>query len=574
VLGMKYKKKIIVNKIIVGVVILLAMVIVLPSNTTNIYAIKTTIQGIGNRSVLNTLDEGWNVEYVGSCDTPGYSMDIFIDKNYAYIADGTSGGLQIIDVSNPEYPYIVGNCEIPGKATGVFVRSDYAYVAASYTGLQIVDITDITNPFIVGSCDTPHIAKNVFVQGDFAYIADEESGLQIINISNPENPFIVGNSTLHNVMDADIQERYGYVAYYYGGLKTIDISDPKNMVVVGSCDLPGNTYSIMLKDKYAYLACEQYGLQVVDISTPANPYVTGKCTDFHHAQDIYILGDYAYIANRDNGICVVNITDPKNPVFVGEYDTPGDAQGISAQGLYIYVADWNEGLQIYQYIKNIPPAPPEINGPNAGCVGFNYTFYARSTDPNNHKIKYGWDWDGDGNIDNWTDYYVESGKRTGINHSWSKTGIYEIQAIAEDENGLQSSFSPTFTIKITYNSPPQPPVISGPTSGETGYLYTFNVSTIDPDGDDVFYIFDWDDGTNSSWIGPLRSGYICSASHKWSFDGKYVLRVKAKDINGYESGWTPYVVTMPKKKIDAPRISFINFLQHFFYLLTLNYLAY
>ena len=33
-------------------------------------------------------------------------------------------------------------------------------------------------------------------------------------------------------------------------------------------------------------------------------------------------------------------------------------------------------------------------------------------------------------------------------------------------------------------------------------------ASTNPDGDNIFYLFDWGDDTNSGWIGPYKSGEI------------------------------------------------------------------
>ena len=56
--------------------------------------------------------------------------------------------------------------------------------------------------------------------------------------------------------------------------------------------------------------------------------------------------------------------------------------------------------------------------------------------------------------------------------------------------------------------------------------------TTEPDNEQVFYRFDWDDGNSSGWVGPYESGQTASASHSWIELGTYNVTVKAKDING------------------------------------------
>ncbi|GAI41845.1 unnamed protein product, partial [marine sediment metagenome] len=70
----------------------------------------------------------------------------------------------------------------------------------------------------------------------------------------------------------------------------------------------------------------------------------------------------------------------------------------------------------------------------------------------------------------------------------------------------------------------------------------------DSDGDQVYYKWDWGDGSYSDWLGPYASGDETSATHTWS-QGGYNIKVKAKDIRGYESEWSdPLEVSMPKNQ--------------------------
>ena len=74
--------------------------------------------------------------------------------------------------------------------------------------------------------------------------------------------------------------------------------------------------------------------------------------------------------------------------------------------------------------------------------------------------------------------------------------------------------------------------------GATAIEYTFTTSTTDPEGEDIYYKFDWGDGTISDWIGPYTSGATGEGSYTWSTAGIYDIRVKAKDINEAESDWS------------------------------------
>ena len=113
----------------------------------------------------------------------------------------------------------------------------------------------------------------------------------------------------------------------------------------------------------------------------------------------------------------------------------------------------------------------------------------------------------------------------------------------EEINGNLWWYSPVIHITVTDNMPPQIPGIpSGPNQGITGNSYSFMATTIDSEGDDIQYGWDFDDGSPVLWTGFLSSGESCNLSHSWMASGDYSIRVKARDINNGESDWSDSLV--------------------------------
>jgi hypothetical protein len=108
--------------------------------------------------------------------------------------------------------------------------------------------------------------------------------------------------------------------------------------------------------------------------------------------------------------------------------------------------------------------------------------------------------------------------------------------------------------------PAKPAKPDGPTSGDVNNEHTYTTSSTDPDGDQIYYVFDWGDGTTTD-AGPYNSGETGSASHKWGSQGNYNIKVKARDSTGFESDWSdPLSVSMPRNKISSNPL-FIQFLK-------------
>ena len=112
------------------------------------------------------------------------------------------------------------------------------------------------------------------------------------------------------------------------------------------------------------------------------------------------------------------------------------------------------------------------------------------------------------------------------------------------------------------NNPPEKPTINGPINGKVGVYHTFSAIATDPDDDEISYIFNWGDLTNSGWTEFVSSGTMVNRSHKWWFIGSYTIKVKAKDSHAAQSEWSELQVTMPRNKI-VYNLFFSRFLEHF-----------
>ena len=160
--------------------------------------------------------------------------------------------------------------------------------------------------------------------------------------------------------------------------------------------------------------------------------------------------------------------------------------------------------------------------------------------------------------------FVENIRQLGPANHYSKE--YYVNRI--DENGMRWCYyetnlfgDPEISIKDA-NYAPDIPTINGKKQGEAGTRYDFSVTTVDPDGDDVFYMIKLDD-EDQDWRGPYPSGQTVNFYHTWQDQGDYDISVKAKDSKGAESDWSKHDVSMPKAKTG--RISLFEGFRFSFY---------
>ena len=149
-----------------------------------------------------------------------------------------------------------------------------------------------------------------------------------------------------------------------------------------------------------------------------------------------------------------------------------------------------------------------------------------------------------GNIDGWL-----TNARNIIN---GRGGLYDpdsgmlIETVTKNE---QQMLPLTFTFSETVSAPDTP---QGSANGLSGTIYTYATGgAISKTGDQVQYLFDWSDGTNSGW---LPVGQL-SASKSWTSTGTYDVRAQARCSNHTSvfSSWSgPLSVTINYQTAPSP----------------------
>lgn len=98
--------------------------------------------------------------------------------------------------------------------------------------------------------------------------------------------------------------------------------------------------------------------------------------------------------------------------------------------------------------------------------------------------------------------------------------------------------------------PPTEPSISGKDYQlEPDKKYVYNFTIADMNKDDVYLLVEWEDGTQSDWLGPFESGSTISLNHMWKEEGVFTFRAKSKDVYGAESGWRNCTVGVESKEV-------------------------
>ncbi len=111
------------------------------------------------------------------------------------------------------------------------------------------------------------------------------------------------------------------------------------------------------------------------------------------------------------------------------------------------------------------------------------------------------------------------------------------------------------------NRAPSTPEITGPTIGEAGNLYSFNFKSVDPDGDKIKYLVQWNGDIfhGGQFTSVPSEGYVDSdtteiGSYLWGKSGKKIIGVKAVDEFGMESGIARFNINLTETRTFTPNL--------------------
>lgn len=312
---------------------------------------------------------------------------------------------------------------------------------------------------------------------------------------------------------------------------------------------------------YLYLTAKTTGGSEKDIITTSRTdvYFVGNWTApdgvYINGFTTSVSGGFLYLtAKLSNGGEKDIITTSSDSIFFSAYNSPGEwLKGFTSSS----GGGWLDLTAITESANQPPNEPSTPSGTASGYTGVSYSYSTSTTDPDGDSVKYTFNWDdGDSTV---TGFYA-SGATANASHTWTSAGTYNVRVKATDIKGASSSLSFPFPVDISEaNNPPNTPSIpTGPTTGYILNFYEFSTSATDPDGDSIYYIFDWGDGvqTQTNLLPSGLSGYY---AHSWTGTAPYSISAKAIDKFGAESGWSsPATITISEISDSANWFCYVN----------------
>ena len=235
---------------------------------------------------------------------------------YVYVAHN---GFDIVDVSDPTNPQLAGSHVLApaGLVYDLKVSGSYVYATSSSGGVRVVDVSNPLSPSQVtsfgGTGGKLDISGNTLYHTGSGYLTS-------VDISNPLSPQNLDNfSSGWTLSDVLVSGSYLYTSD--GDFYVIDVTNPSNLTDVGMLNLGGNFGWITKSGDFVY-GTDDWGttdrVDVIDVSDPANPAELDRGDVLNAVRGVSTDGDCLYLAS-DNGLRTLALHCPQT-LSVG--DTP------------------------------------------------------------------------------------------------------------------------------------------------------------------------------------------------------------------------------------------------------------
>ena len=179
-----------------------------------------------------------------------------------------SGGLGVVDVSDPDNPVLVNKVPMEGFTVSGMIVADRHLIVFSDPRLRIYDVSDPFNPIELGGLDLSlsNGDTSLEIVGDTVYVATRQGDhppLYVVDISDPSHPREIGRVELPGIVTRMVAA--GDTIYMKivdsGRILAMNVSDPAHPYLSGHFPLPVNDFAV--DGDLLYLAAG--GLYIVQV---------------------------------------------------------------------------------------------------------------------------------------------------------------------------------------------------------------------------------------------------------------------------------------------------------------------
>lgn len=330
-------------------------------------------------------------------DTRGRSRHVMTHDGHAFLANGT-GGLHIVNVSEPDKPQRIGTWYPHGKAAALAKYGSYVYLAAGASGVTILDVTQPTTPTLVATLPLRGRASDIVIVPPYAYVGTEQGMLYIFALAVPRQPHLLGQVEVGGrIVDIAVADGVAYLACLKEGVVSVDVHQPHQPRLLQRWSTREAATGIAVHEQRLYVAAG--ALEVLDLRNPEAPtrqsirrvagtfgvavlppyLLVPSGTDglvvvpmdnspaisqlrtTHYAARLALSKQHAFLADTQGGLRILDLTQPDQPRLLAALEEAGTIVDVVVDDRFAYLADDRHGSGLVVVdISN--PAAPQVVG--------------------------------------------------------------------------------------------------------------------------------------------------------------------------------------------------------------------
>jgi choice-of-anchor B domain-containing protein len=322
--------------------------------------------------LATAFGQNFNMEFRGQVNyAPSTCSSIWgyvDDLGNEYALVGTSFGVSIVDVTNPDVPVVKFNVNhTPSFWREIKTYGHYAYATNEEGGgLLVIDLSDLPNSVSQSSFIYTDTEGNVQQDGHTVWI-DENGRLFIFGgayggegatifdlTADPLNPPFIGSYENHYIHDGFVRGDTLWASEIYDGqLEILNVADPMNPVSLGSVNTPSHfthnawpthdNHYVFTTDEVPGSFLTSYDVSDLSNITELDRVQSEEGTDVI-VHNVHLLNDeFAVTAYYCDGVVIFDVAHPDNMIKVASYDTYLNAcNGYNGTwGVYPYLPSGN-----------------------------------------------------------------------------------------------------------------------------------------------------------------------------------------------------------------------------------------
>ena len=217
---------------------------------------------------------GGSTDMGGSSGTGGSYAIFAVIGSYLYYLDGSS--IITMDISTPAEPNQLSSTYINWTSETLFPTQKYLFVGGS-GGMYVLDRSNPANPATIGTLTHFRAKDPVVVQDTVAYVtlrttrdfSTSQDELLAVSLSSITNPYILSERPLYTPYGLTVSDTLLYVGNGANGFSLLNVKNPSQMNMIKSWQTPSVKDFIWQGNRLYVMTFGE--IMIYDVTDPLEP---------------------------------------------------------------------------------------------------------------------------------------------------------------------------------------------------------------------------------------------------------------------------------------------------------------